>query len=405
MRKYPPIGLNGGLRNSSPYLLLREIRKGLYEIGRRDRRFISLKPREPSRGKVLLSHIADPFFLKPGQVVSVAHTHDWESLQIARTFLDRGYELDVFSYSNKDFIPERDYSFFIDPRFNIERMATLLNEDCVRIMHIDTAHCLFHNAAEARRLLELQQRRGTCLQPRRVMRHNRGIEHAHYATILGNDFTIGTYSYAGKTMYPIPVSTSVLYPWPSDKDFDAVRKSFLWFGSGGLVHKGLDLLLDAFADMPDYHLTICGPLGARGKEKDFEQAFHKELYETPNIHTVGWMNIATTRFVDIANKCIALIYPSCSEGQAGCVITCMHAGLIPIASRESGVDVEKAAGAMLKSCSVEDIKDALRALAERPAPELEARARSAWEYARANHTKDAFAQAYRRAVDDVIARH
>ena len=35
-----------------------------------------------------------------------------------------------------------------------------------------------------------------------------------------------------------------------------------------MVHKGLDLVLEAFAGMPEYHLTVCGPVA---KEKDFER--------------------------------------------------------------------------------------------------------------------------------------
>ncbi len=49
------------------------------------------------------------------------------------------------------------------------------------------------------------------------------------------------------------------------------------------------------------------------------QAFHRELYETPNIEAIGWVDVGSERFREIANGCAALIYPSCSEGQAGSV--------------------------------------------------------------------------------------
>jgi glycosyltransferase involved in cell wall biosynthesis len=388
------------------YILLREIKrslkKSLKEIDSLDRRGMSLKPDGPPRGNVLFSYINAPFFLEPGQPVSNAHTHYWESLQMTRTWLDLSYCVDVISWKNDSFVPYKDYSFFIDVRYNLERIAPLLNKDCVKIMHIDTAHYLFHNAAESRRLLELQQRKGITLRPRRVMEPNWAIEHADCATILGNEFTISTYRYANKPIYRVPISTAVLYPWLEGKDFEACRKHFLWFSSGGMVHKGLDLVLDVFAEMPEYYLTVCGPVQ---REKDFENAFYEELYQTPNIHTIGWVDITSPEFAEITNNCIGLIYPSCSEGQSGGVVTCLHAGLIPIISYESGVDVDDDFGVILKNCSVEEIKNSVRTISSLPAQELELMARKAWEFARANHTREKFAEEYRRIVTKIINTH
>lgn len=375
---------------------------------------VSLQPKKPSQGNVLISYIIDPF-LNSAQPVPNSHTSYWESLQMAQTFLDLGYCVDVINWPNDGFWPEKEYSFFIDSRWNLQRLAPLLNKDCVKIMHIDVAHILFKNAAESQRLLALQQRKHVTLGPRRFEWPNLGIEHADCATILGNEFTISTFRYANKPMYPIPISTPVVYPWPEGKDFEACRKRFLWFGSFGLVSKGLDLVLDAFAEMPDYHLTVCGPI--RGKkdfvsafygplegEKDFEDAFSKELYQTPNIHTIGWIDINTPEFIEIANSCIGLIFPSCCEGQAGGVVTCLHAGIIPIISYESGVDVDDF-GVILKNCTIEEIKNSIRTVSNLPTPELKRMAKKAWEFARANHTREKFAEEYWKVVEKIIATY
>ena len=124
------------------------------------------------------------------------------------------------------------------------------------------------------------------------------IEHADCAAVLGNEFTISTYTYANKPIYRVPISAPFLYPWPEGKDFEACRRHFLWFGSHGFVHKGLDLVLDAFAEMPDYHLTVCGPIREE-IEKDFEKAFYKELYQTSNIRTLGWVDIGRPEFTKL----------------------------------------------------------------------------------------------------------
>jgi hypothetical protein len=56
--------------------------------------------------------------------------------------------------------------------------------------------------------------------------------------------------------------------------------------------------------MPEYHLTICGPID---KEPDFQKVYHDELYNTPSIHTVGWVDISSPQFLDIANGWVGLV--------------------------------------------------------------------------------------------------
>lgn len=389
------------LKNYKLYLPAAQVRGSARTVNGLDTRFISLKPKVPSRGTVLLSYVIEPFLLREGEGVPNSHTNYWESLQIGKIFLDLGYGVDVVHYNNDTFVPTKDYTFFVGHRRNFARLALLLNQDCVRILHLDMAHWLFTLSAQSRRLLRVQQKKGVTLPIRRAGRPNWAIEHADYATILGNEFTIGTYSYANKAIYPVPISTPVLYHWPEDKAFDAARKRYLWFGSEGLVRKGLDLVLEAFAEMPDYHLTICGPIE---KEKDFVRAYRKELFETPNIELVGWVDISSQKFMDICNRCMGLIYASSSEGQCGGVVTCMHAGLIPVISRESGVDVADF-GVLLQSCSIEEIKEAIRSVAEFPTSELIRRARAGWEFARAHYTRETFAKRYREVIVEIVTSH
>jgi glycosyltransferase involved in cell wall biosynthesis len=405
LRNWSSNRLKRRLQGSHAYYLLSSFLKSRYEWKQVNRRFLSIAAPGPSRGRALLSLANTPFFLKPGQPISLAHTQDWEVFQMAKLFLDLSYDVDVVHYRNTSFVPYADYTVFVDVRHNLERIAKLINGDCLRVMHADAAHYLVHNEGEARRLLELRKRRGVALRPQRLMPPNSAIEHAHCMTILGNEFTIDSYRYAGKPIYRVPVSTSVLYPWPERKDFDAVRRSFMWFGSGGLVHKGLDLVLDAFAGMPEYHLTVCGPVGENSPETDFIAAYRRELYETPNIHAVGWVDVDSTKFVELANSCVGLVYPSCSEGGGASALACMHAGMIPLLTYEASVDIEPSYGVIFESASVEDIRRSIRSVAERPAEELRRMAHGAWEFARANHTKERFAREYERVMTEILAKH
>jgi hypothetical protein len=86
------------------------------------------------------------------------------------------------------------------------------------------------------------------------------------------------------------------------------------------------------------------------------------------------------------------------------VVTCLHAGLIPIISYESGVDVEDF-GLILKDCSIQEIQSAVRQISSLSAQELKMRAQKAWEYARTHHTHEKFAQEYRKAIETIITTH
>jgi glycosyltransferase involved in cell wall biosynthesis len=359
----------------------------------------SFQPKETPKGNVLISYNLDPFLVKDNQPICNKHTHHWETVEMVKIFLDLGYCVDVITLFNDVFVPKKHYAIVIDSRHNLERLAPLLPPDCIRIFYSDTAHIIFHTA-ECNRLYDLQQRRGITLRNQRFELPNKGIEYADCTIVLGNEFTINTFKYARKPIYRVPISTTEIYPFPETKDFSACRRNFLWFGSGGLVHKGLDLVLEAFAEMPDYHLTICGPVN---KEQDFEKAFFQELYHTPNIHTHGWIDVSSSDFIKITNSCLGILYPSCSEGGGGCVITCMHAGLIPIVTYEASVDVSDDYGVILKNVSVAEIKTQIQKIASLSPEELQAMARQSWEFARANHTRENFSQKYRDAIAEIVA--
>ncbi len=380
----------------SPTYLASEARrighKVVRKLSRPDRRLVTLEPQGEPRGHVLFSYILDPFLLAPGKEIPHWHTHFWESHEMAHSFVDLGYKVDCISWTNKDFQPQLDYEVVVDVRLNLERLASLVGPRTVKIFHIDSAHWRFNNGAQEQRLERLRRERGLNIRPVKMLPENRGIEVADCATVLGNEFTQETYAFAGKPLFRIPISTAVTYPWPSDKDFETARRRFLWFGSGGLVHKGLDLTLEAFAGMPELELVVCGPIR---QERDFEGAFFRELYETPNIQIEGWVDVASPRFQEIADSCLSVVYPTCSEGGGGSVISCMHAGLIPLVTQEASVDVSPEAGVLLRGASVEEIRRAVRALAKRPPEALRTMAQEAWTLARRRHTREVFRAAYR----------
>lgn len=381
-------------------------RRAGYELVRttklqeRDSSVISVPAEGPTRGRVLLSYILDPFASQMPEAEFNSHTHFWESREIGELFRRRGFAVDVISYRNTTFVPVGSYDFMIAARTNLARLAGHLGPGCTKVAHLDTAHWLFNNQAAYARLFDLQKRRSITLESRRMIEANWAIEHADVGTVLGNGFTVGTYQYAGKPLHRIPISAPCTYEWPSGKDFDACRRHYLWFGSHGFLHKGLDLVLEAFAGLPDHHLTICGPVD---QEPAFCRAFRREMFETPNIHTHGWVDVAGSEFLDIARRCVGLIYPTCSEGGGGSAITCMHAGIIPIVTNEASVDVGSG-GIVLKNASIDEIRNEVAQLSSQPVGDLERMAREAWQTARSSHTREHFSRSFSRFVDTELLK-
>ena len=379
----------------------KKVLKNLYRLVNQPQssRIVSLKDNGKRKGNVLLSYVLEPFLLKEGEEISNSHTHDWESVQIAKTFLNLGFNVDIIDYDDLRFEPKKQYSFFVSARTNFQRISKLINKDCVKIVHLDMAHWVFNNLAAYKRLLSLQQRKKITLTNIKFQEINWAIECADYASILGNQFTIDTYLYARKPIFRVPISTCATYPVPESKDFEGCRYNFLWLGSSGLVHKGLDLLLDVFSEMPEYHLYVLGPIS---KEEEFERAYQKELYHTSNIHTIGWVDVTSEKFIKIADKCISIVYPSCAEGGGGSVINCLHAGLIPIVSYESSVDVGSY-GLQLNESSHNEIKASIHKITQLSTNELKKMSISAWEFANANHTREKFALEYKKIIEKIMA--
>lgn len=351
---------------------------------------IQLFPKERSRGRVALSYIAWP--LREGFNSSRArgHTNAFEVVAMAETYQNLGYSVDIVDHDHPIYIPPKDCVVAIDIHGQLERWDPVLSQECARILHATGPHWLTYNRSETDRLAAIIQRRGVSLIPRRQVAPTRNIEFADHVTVLGNEYTMESFAFAKKPMTRIPISSAYEFSWPAERDFKIAKKKFLWVGSFGMVQKGLDLVLEAFAQMPELSLTVCG---RPEKEPDFYQCYEKELLKTPNIHLHGWIDMASPEFQTIAQTHAAIIYPGAAEGGAGSVIHCMHAGMVPLCTRETSVDL-KDFGMLIKNDNVEAVMETARAFAVLPDHEVEQRARASYEYVRKVHTRDQFQKNY-----------
>lgn len=287
--------------------------------------------------------------------------HSWsasgDTFDIIRVLNELGYKTDIVWSRDQNFIPTKKYDLFIGHEgLNFKRLVEGLPASIPKIFYSTTAYWQFLNQAEQSRLDDLSKRRGVVLKGERTIFANEDevLHLADGVILLGNKDCADTYPvWARNKIYTLEggsfVNKKIINP--SAKDFAAARNNWLILSGSGNVHKGLDLVLEAFAKLSEYNLYICCVL-----EEDFKKEYERELFHTPNIHYLGYIKLYSRQFYDLISTCNYLIFPSGGEGSPGSVADSMIQGLIPVVSRHSHIDVE-GLGFYLEPVSIEKIRE------------------------------------------------
>jgi len=357
----------------------------------RPRPVIHLKGASPPRGSVVISYLTWPFREGWNSPKARGHTNAYEVLEMASSFQELGFRVEICDWDNTEYTPPSDCRIAIDIHGNLERWDTILPKECLRVLHVTGPHWLSYNKGELERIAAIRDRKKVVLKPRRQVAASRAIEVADRATVLGNQYTIDTFGFAGKPFTRIPISSAYEFPWPEDRHIQSAKRKFLWVGSFGMVQKGLDLVLEAFSQMPELELTVCG---RPEKEEDFFKLYESLLMDAQNIHLHGWIDMASDEFINISKTHAAVIYPGSGEGGAGSVIHCMHAGMVPICTKMASIDLMDF-GLLIESGTVEAVKSAAKNFASKTDQEVQERARKSYDHVRRVHTREEFSKNYR----------
>lgn len=356
---------------------------------------VELRPEGRSSGRMLLSYHPDSFErLLGGDSLDRHHITDWHGFQIARTFLDLGFEVDVIHFLDENFLPEHRYDVMVDVMVNLGRLADHVGADCKKFLHPHGAHWTVNNARTYARHAAMAERRGVSIFPERAFVPNKSVERADYITCRGGEWGRSTFAFSSTPVWAVPQVTPAAIHEFIERDISRCRGRFVFLGGRGMVHKGLDLLLEAFADMPQCHLTICGDVV---KEPHFHAAYRKELWSLPNIKTLGYTDTLSDEFRNACSQAIAMIIPSASELGCGSAIAGMMNGLIPVVTRSTDVDT-KDIGFCITNESVEGIKEVVNDVNAQPDATLLEMSHAAWESVSVRYGRDLFLRAYRDAV-------
>lgn len=368
---------------------------------------VFVKHRGKKKGDVLLSFITQPFTLAPNEFLRDPHSNIFVPSELARIFSERGYDVDVIDWNNCSFVPKKKYVACVDIHNNLERFSSLLPASCIKIQYITGSHWRFQNDAEEKRTQALEERRGVHLSTKRGVAGSDFEKYADFVIGYGNKTVHGTFPMPnGKKIIPLPVPTMEEYDFPKGKDFFCARKHFLWFGGGGAVLKGLDLILEAFAGLPDLQLTLIGPVFS---EKEFCKIYEKELkfpnitvYEKPYKEKGDAMSKVGGRYVfDVIKECGAVLGMSASEGGGGATVQAMQAGVFPIVTPNTGIN-ENAPSIVLENPTVGNIRKTVEDFSKIPPEKLEALSRKVWSFTKAHHTRRAYTKELENFIDNTI---
>ena len=352
--------------------------------------------------RALLAYIVYPFSIPRSDPRFFRHINIWRVQEFVRVLNRLGYIVDVLDYRDVKFVAHRNYDLFIGHGGNnFEKVAGHLSTNTIKIYFSTGTYWKFHNAQELARFESLRDRRGVDLPLDRFIEHSEegALIAADGIIGVGNEFTEKTYTDAGFSSIIMVNDTSLFddhYEW-CEKDFDEGRKNFLYYAGWGGVHKGLDMLLEAFGDL-EQHLWVCSRV-----RPQFEEVFSRELRELPNIHFVGWIQPRSRRYYEVLGTCSYNILPTSSEGQAQSVIECMNQGLIPVVSRACGLDTD-GYGIMLDPCSIENICSVVQDLSGYPPAKCRDMSLKARKASSKIYSEEAFASSLEDAILSIIHR-
>ena len=354
----------------------------------------------------MLVYLATPFLTPPESPWFLGHQNRRRCLLLAKLLDEFGYVVDVADSNDvrrKKFRARHRYDLILSARVEADYLRYTLQPGARKIFLATTMEHRNHNRNLQRRHEMLASRRGISVPLRRQYSEQMTFAEMADAIVgVGNSESVLTWSQTSKAkLYSFNnhVHEVASLAATQDKDFTVASRNFLFMASGSQVQKGLDLLLEVFPRHPRLGLYVCSGFF---REPEFCDCYHKELFETANIHPIGWIEVGGPGFHELAQKCAFVIAPSCSEGQVGSVAHCMAAGLIPLVTREAGIDTEDF-GVTVADDSIDEIERVILELAAMSDGWLRERSRAARKAAQNSYSETEFFRRWREILGEVLA--
>ncbi len=287
------------------------------------------------RGRALLIYRTIPFHLAPSHPAFHFHQSMVQSLLIAKALDQLGFSVDVLDHSEPVIPPRDPYDIVICHNSEADSKLPQFAGATKIYLASGTEHRT-HNLRQQQRVEAFESRMGHHeIELKFDTEKMPWTENAEAIFCFGNEAVSETW----RARFGCPVlpfqNTALKELADLPRRWHSESRHFLFLGSRQQLAKGLDLLLEAFAESPDLHLHVCGHYL---KDKAFCSAYRDLLFRRTNIHSHGWVDVTSRSFLKVAALCGFTISATCAEGSPGSITNAMRLGMIPILSPEAGLD-------------------------------------------------------------------
>lgn len=306
--------------------------------------------------KALLSYSVYPFLKKSRKLI---HPNFIESYKLNKILDELGFEVDIYNNIYNGKINYNNYDLIIGEGLPVSNYYSSAKNKKVKTIYYATgSHPIFNNNQSYKRLINFYYKSGKWLKESSRLVNSQwflGASLCDSYIIIGNAVTKNSFlEYtSSESVYTI---NPPFYQTVQMSSFIMKKKNrFLWFGSYGLLHKGLDVVIETFLERGELELHICGYLDG---EPEFMKYYRERLSNVSNIFLHGFVSVESDLFKELMETCSFVILTSVSEGLATAVVTAMgNGGLIPIVTKETGVDVKL--GVEVLNNDIKSLNDAL----------------------------------------------
>lgn len=358
----------------------------------------------PSRGDALLCYLPAAFELR-GEARSISsHSNLMMSFELACALNRSGYSVDVIDYRHWNFSPRKRYEIVIGMTANFSRLVRAVQPK-YSIYFATRSAMHFEIDALRSRYLNLQARRNVAMAfpyPDIGVIECGHLESVNAIFVVGNERTASTYSIYQRPTFCLP-NIQIRPMWRVDgqvqRDYRSARNRFVMLVNGSMIHKGVDLALEVFAKSPNMKLTLFAP----ERDIEFMRLYRQELFHSPNIHFGGWINLNGSEFRRACEEAAFGLSLSCSEGMSGAMLNMMAAGLIPVATPTTGVELSNF-GFEAEYWTVEGIRQLLHCCVELSPEECSTRSNLVLDTMLTTYNAAHFRQTISSSLDAVLSR-
>lgn len=351
--------------------------------------------------KVLLSYL----YLEDVDLTKVKHTNYMHANQIVKYFIDNEYCVDVcacsdiFSY---EILKHKKYDIIIGLGEVFKRICKD-QPNAQKIIFITENNPIIVAQKYAERIAYFTQRHPYINCNASIIRKGYidedMFETSDLAIIMNSRYNAESMKHYFDNVYLINSNAFINTGYAFDRAnmqgrIEQTKRNFLWFGSDGFIHKGVDILIDAFKEMPEFSISF---YGLSTTEKSL---FHK--LKASNTVDCGRINVQNPEFVDtVINRHCFIIFPSCSEGMSTAVATCMAHGIIPILTKECGFEPNEYI-IELEGWHIEDIKNAVNRAVSMTNEEILTFREGCFQYACENFSLKKFDSSFKGIMDKIL---